>query len=474
MIRKPLCTIQLQEHPQLSEFAQLIQSGRYFKKMELDLIKNLLRRGELITLEKDDTLIHEGDDSPPELYILIEGSLAVMAHSKFILRLETPGDVVGEMSVIQPSPRSADVVAEGHCKLVVFSAEMLTIKQNAESAPIIYVMLTHVLADKLKMTTAQSLIRKGERVLPANQIKVGLIDETFIDRLLVKGVVETNWSESTPIEIDDLKQFMENPLENRFNLIVVDVLNAVEKPSTEHFKELFRALKMHGAPIFVISEYCNDSIQRDQLLSHGADELMTKPYSISDLKHQISKYRVLYYQHCELDKAEHDAETDRLTGLANRRRLDEFLQALGTLYADNQQPFSLIIADVDNFKHYNDTHGHQMGDVVLSRVGALFGHNVRRGDLAARFGGEEFVMVLPNCGLEAAQKTAEKLRKAIEDEVFPYQDQQPTGNLTATFGVATYPDSAQDIVTLLKKADDCLYQGKKAGRNVVVVHGKET
>ena len=92
----------------------------------------------------------------------------------------------------------------------------------------------------------------------------------------------------------------------------------------------------------------------------------------------------------------------------------------------------------------------------------------RSGDLAARFGGEEFVVILPKCGSENAMRIAEQLRVAVEEEDIPYQDQQPLGNLTATFGVATFPEDADDVETLLKKADDCLYKGKESGRNVVI------
>jgi diguanylate cyclase (GGDEF)-like protein len=154
--------------------------------------------------------------------------------------------------------------------------------------------------------------------------------------------------------------------------------------------------------------------------------------------------------------------------MANRRKLDEFMEALVTLYPEERKPFSLIIADVDNFKHYNDTHGHQMGDVVLATVASIFKARVRRGDLAARFGGEEFVMMLPKCNKDNALKIAEKLRKAVEDEDIPYQEQQPLGNLTATFGAATYPDDADTLELLLKKADECLYVGKEQGRNCVI------
>ncbi len=468
MKRESVYTFTATEHPQLTEFATSIHSGRYFDKLDLNLLKNMLRQGELVTLNKDEYLLREGDTSLAEMYILIRGSLAVMSQGKFILRLDLPGDVVGEMGVIHPAPRSADVIAESESQLIAFSGGMFTVAKDAQHAPIFYVMFCHVLASKLRITTAQSMIRKNERVSSGKQAKVGILDENGMDRLMIRGIVENNWTEALPIEVDDMQKFMQNPLENRFDLIVGDVATVgSEKIKNGMTTKLLETMKMHGAPIFILSEACNDATYRELLMKMGVDEVMAKPYSVFEVKHSISKYRVWYYKHCELDKAEHDAETDRLTGLANRRRLDEFLAALITLYPENNQPFSLIISDVDNFKHYNDTQGHQMGDVVLARVAGIFAKNVRRGDLAARFGGEEFVMVLPNCPMNPAIEVAEKLRIAVEKEVFPHQEDQPTGNLTATFGVATYAGE-NDLDALLKQADDCLYRGKEAGRNIVI------
>ena len=197
-------------------------------------------------------------------------------------------------------------------------------------------------------------------------------------------------------------------------------------------------------------------------------DFLNKPFADFDLQHVLTKFRKDHYRQKELEQVVINADTDKLTGLANRRRMDEFLNALVTLFPEEKRPFSLIIADVDHFKHYNDTHGHQMGDVVLATVASIFKNRIRRGDLAARFGGEEFVVILPNCAKDNAIKIGNKLRLAIVDEIIPFQEQQPMGNLTCTFGVATFPDDANSKELLLKKADECLYDGKESGRNKVV------
>ncbi|MGK5091600.1 GGDEF domain-containing protein [Deltaproteobacteria bacterium TL4] len=457
------------EHPHLTKYVRIINAGRFFYKLKASILRKVLRQGELLTLDANEFLIKEGDTSPAEMFILLEGSLAVMSQNKFILRMDLPGDVVGEMSVISPGPRSADVVTELPSKVIAFSNEAFKVEEMSDEVSVFYLMFSYVLAEKLRLTTAQSLLRKNERVHSNIVPQVALIELNIADRLIIRGAVQTEWPEAETVEYTDPQDIVDNPLERHYDLIIVDpVFPHTYDSNKTAIDSLINILKVHSAPIFVVSSYCNNSLNRLHLVELDIDEFLEKPYSIFDLKHILAKFRTWFYKQKELDHIERAADTDRLTGLANRKRLDEFLEALITTYPDNRKPFSLIISDVDNFKHYNDTHGHQMGDVVLATVAAIFSMQVRKGDLAARFGGEEFVMLLPNCEKKGAIRVAEKLRKALEEEVIPYQEQQPTGNLTATFGVATFPEDATDINMLLKKADDCLYEGKESGRNIVV------
>lgn len=460
------------EHPELDALTRTIYSGRYFRRLAPDILKNILKQGSLLTLDKDQYLIHEGDATPPELYILVEGSLAVMSNRQFVLRLDAPGDVVGEMSVIQSAPRSADVIAESGGRLIVFPAELFAIDENSQQASVLYVLFAHIMAAKLRITTAQSLIRKNQRVTGQDETRVGIIDTDAADRAMVREAFQANWPEARIIEIDDPHEFVDHPTAHRFDLIIADVgFGADSEQGPNALPAFLKAMQLHGAHVVVFSQFCNDADNREFLIQQGVDDVLAKPVKAFDLGHAVARFRVWYYKNLELDAAESAAETDLLTGLANRRRLDQFLDALFTLYPDNGQPFSLVMVDVDNFKHYNDTQGHPMGDVVLEELATLLAKNIRRGDLAARFGGEEFVIVFPDCGKAAALELAENLRLVIDTTVFPHQQEQPTGNLTATFGVATFPDDARELDALLKRADSCLYEGKKSGRNVVIAAG---
>jgi diguanylate cyclase (GGDEF)-like protein len=160
------------------------------------------------------------------------------------------------------------------------------------------------------------------------------------------------------------------------------------------------------------------------------------------------------------------ASTDSLTGLANRRMFDEEL-ALEWRRADRVgDSLALVLLDLDDFKRVNDAHGHQAGDAVLRAVGEILGSGVRQVDLAGRYGGEEFALILPETDLAGAQRLAERLRVALENAAteIPSGDTLTT---TASFGVAVKGEleSAEDLVAA---ADEALYAAKRAGKNRVV------
>ncbi len=161
--------------------------------------------------------------------------------------------------------------------------------------------------------------------------------------------------------------------------------------------------------------------------------------------------------------------TDALTGLYNRRHFNERYAAEFMRAARYQRPLSVLLIDIDHFKKFNDEHGHLVGDKVLKLTAKVLEESIRKADILARFGGEEFVLVLPEIDKEHARTVAEKLRRAIELTHFPKEESQPTGHLTASFGLASFPEDAREDHTLLKLADQALYQAKANGRNCVAV-----
>jgi diguanylate cyclase (GGDEF)-like protein len=171
-------------------------------------------------------------------------------------------------------------------------------------------------------------------------------------------------------------------------------------------------------------------------------------------------------------KLHEQAISDPLTGLYNRRYLSEFLQRELVRARRSATPVAVVLLDLDRFKRVNDSFGHEAGDQVLTVVGALLKSKVRGSDIACRYGGEEFVLVLPQAGVDAANRRAEDARLAIADLDLNHAG-RPLGKMTASLGIAVFPDHAEDIDSLLRAADVALYAAKGAGRNRVIIGSAE-
>jgi diguanylate cyclase (GGDEF)-like protein len=158
---------------------------------------------------------------------------------------------------------------------------------------------------------------------------------------------------------------------------------------------------------------------------------------------------------------------DDLTGLFNRRHFFDQLEKEVQRARRYRRVFSLLLLDLDEFKGYNDSHGHLAGDEALKEVARLLLASTRRADIVARFGGEEFVVLLPEISALGAGVVAEKIRTSVAAYPFAGRATQPGGQLTATLGLATYPTDAEDGLELVDCADRAMYLGKQQGGNRV-------
>ena len=196
-------------------------------------------------------------------------------------------------------------------------------------------------------------------------------------------------------------------------------------------------------------------------------------FSEQDLKliQAIGNQAAIAIENAQLYEKTRDlSNTDELTSLANRRHFQGILKREVDQAKRYNTTFSLIMLDVDHFKQYNDSHGHLAGDLVLKRVANILLQNTRGIDLVARFGGEEFIILLPRTEEQGALATAEKLRQCVQDKAISgMQSSQPLGRLTLSLGIAVYPQHSKDIFDLINMADQALYQAKSSGRNRCVV-----
>jgi len=166
-----------------------------------------------------------------------------------------------------------------------------------------------------------------------------------------------------------------------------------------------------------------------------------------------------------LETTKQQANVDELTGLYNRRFLEEYARKLIAMARRKGQPLGVIMMDLDHFKEFNDIYGHETGDRILRTFAKTASRAIREANLAARYGGEEFVVMLPETGPEACMLVAERIRHAVERMVVPSGTDKPLPQLTVSLGIAIYPDHGHSVDEVLQAADKALYESKRAGRN---------
>jgi diguanylate cyclase (GGDEF)-like protein len=161
---------------------------------------------------------------------------------------------------------------------------------------------------------------------------------------------------------------------------------------------------------------------------------------------------------------------DPLTGLFNRRFMEESLELEIRRASRNQRPLGMIMIDLDHFKYFNDTFGHEAGDLLLKELGSLLKGNIRGEDIACRYGGEEFTLILPEGTGTVTLQRAEFFREAIQ-RLDVHHRGHPLGKITASMGVAVFPDHGRTAESLINAADKALYRSKAAGRDCVTLAG---
>jgi diguanylate cyclase (GGDEF)-like protein len=212
-------------------------------------------------------------------------------------------------------------------------------------------------------------------------------------------------------------------------------------------------------------------------MESGADDYLVKPVDPFALQTRLIAAQRVTQLHHELAHAKSElaklARTDPLTQLSNRLRLHEDLVAVHERARRSQRPFAVALCDLDGFKSYNDTYGHLEGDEALRRVGLTIANHVRAGDGAYRYGGEEFLILLPDETADRALVAMERLRGAIEALAIPHAGRRPPGVITLSIGIAGWgPDHDETPAQVLEAADSALYAAKQHGRNRVLAPGR--
>ena len=171
-----------------------------------------------------------------------------------------------------------------------------------------------------------------------------------------------------------------------------------------------------------------------------------------------------------LETMKEQANIDALTGLYNRRFFEEYARKLIAMARRKEQPLGLLMMDLDHFKTFNDVYGHEAGDRILRQLAKTLTSAMREANLAARFGGEEFVVLLPDTDAKACLIVAERIRQAVTRMVVGSGTDKPIRQVTLSVGIAIYPDHGRTLEEVLLASDKALYESKRAGRNRVTLY----
>ncbi len=281
--------------------------------------------------------------------------------------------------------------------------------------------------------------------------KVLIVDDSKYIRAMLQGTLKSQGYELVVAE--NGKQALEMARSCQPDVILLDVVMPVMDGM-----EACRLLREDPCinSIYVIMLTAKNEVKdRVDGLDIGADDYLPKPFEIEELFARIRRGH-------KIVKERRAAMFDLLTGLYNRRSFEDFFERESAKAKRQKQPITLIMLDIDYFKKVNDTWGHAAGDVVLVELAAILRKSLRISDLPCRWGGEEFLLLLPDMDLANGLKKAEAIRRVVEEHDFP-----EAGQLTASLGVAVTEDG-DDLLSLQERADKALYAAKDGGRNQVV------
>jgi diguanylate cyclase (GGDEF)-like protein len=299
-------------------------------------------------------------------------------------------------------------------------------------------------------------------------MKILIVEDEPINRRLVKHSLLTAGYEV--VEAEDGQSAWELFQQEPFQFIITDWM--MPKLSGPELVQRIRESGKKSYTYIIMLTAMNNEDNVVLGLESGADEYLTKPINSRELVARVaSGVRILKLEE-QLLQAHQKMETlamyDGLTNLLNRRAIEEFGEGELNKAIRKDLPFCIILLDIDYFKSVNDQHGHKAGDVVLKQVAKILSEEIRDYDRVGRWGGEEFILILPETHIQEALIVAERMRSRIADTQISLENEASI-SVHISLGVACTNKQKISLSTLIDRADQALYQAKQNGRNQVCV-----
>lgn len=331
-------------------------------------------------------------------------------------------------------------------------------------------MLTDEL--RLRATTGQEInvhevMTSAMRKDADKKAKILVVDDrpSSYERI-VKYLAEEN----SVTLVSDPKEALLRAADEEFDTAIIS-LSLVDFDALRLCAQLKSLEKTRMLPLMVVSE-----LEHEQkvitALEMGVNDYIRRPLDRNELlariRTQISRKRYNVLLRDSVQQTIEMAVTDGLTGLNNRRYLDNHLTEVISKARGRQKPVSIVMCDIDHFKKVNDTHGHDVGDEVIREFARRIKKNIRNIDLACRYGGEEFVVVMPDTDVALARVVAERIRNEVALHPFIVEEGAKQLPITVSLGVSCLEKETDTGDSLIKRADNALYEAKRAGRNTVI------
>ena len=301
-----------------------------------------------------------------------------------------------------------------------------------------------------------------------NKANILIVDDTEINIDILIDLLSDTYEVLVALDGESVFEIVE---ENRLDLILLDIM----MPYMDGY-EVCRRLKLNRNTkdipiIFITAKTDEASIER--AYDVGGFDYVTKPFKPKELRAKVKLQLQLQKLIKELEASQKElkflASTDPMTELYNRRYFSTISKHILDLAKRDATPTSIIMLDIDNFKNVNDTYGHKVGDDVIISLAKLLQKFTRKSDIACRFGGEEFVILLPETAINGASVIAEKIREATEHSTVNSMENN-TLTFTISLGIAQIdPEEESDIEASIHRADTALYAAKRGGKNRVYI-----